>query len=51
MKEAGELWAFATTFLPFVKEVDSVAAEKLYQRPWKGDFSTDSYKDIKSGIE
>ena len=50
-KEAGELWAFATAALPFVNEVDSVAAEKLYQRAWKLDFSTNSYEDIKSGIE
>ena len=50
-KEAGELWAFATAVLPFVNEVDSVAAEKLYQRAWKGDFSTNSYEDIKSGVE
>ena len=50
-KEAGELWAFATAVLPFVNEVDSVAAEKLYQRAWAGDFSTNSYEDIKSGIE
>ena len=50
-KEAGELWAFATAVLPFVNEVDSVAAEKLYQRAWKLDFSTNSYEDIKSGIE
>ena len=50
-KEAGELWAFATAILPFVNEVDSVAAEKLYQRAWKLDFSTNSYEDIKSGIE
>ena len=50
-KEAGELWAFATAVLPFVNEVDSVAAEKLYQRAWAGDFSANSYEDIKSGIE
>ena len=50
-KEAGELWAFATAVLPFVNEVDSVAAEKLYQRAWKLDFSTNSYEDIKSGVE
>ena len=50
-KEAGELWAFATAILPFVNEVDSVAAEKLYQRAWKLDFSTNSYEDIKSGVE
>ena len=50
-KEAGELWAFATAILPFVNEVDSDAAEKLYKRAWKLDFSADSYEDIKSGIE
>ena len=50
-KEAGELWAFATAILPFVNEVDSDAAEKPYKRAWKLDFSTDSYEDIKSGIE
>ena len=50
-KEAGELWAFATAALPFVNEVDPVAAEKLYQRAWKGDFSTNSYEEIKSGVE
>ncbi|CAL6423871.1 unnamed protein product [Bathycoccus prasinos] len=50
-KEAGELWAFATAVLPFVNEVDSVAAEKLYQRAWTGDFSANSYEDIKSGVE
>merc|ERR1712147_578881 len=50
-KEAGELWAFATAVLPFVNEVDSVAAEKLYQCAWAGDFSANSYEDIKSGIE
>ena len=50
-KEAGELWAFATAVLPFVNEVDSGAAEKLYQRAWAGDFSANSYEDIKSGIE
>ena len=50
-KEAGELWAFATAILPFVNEVDSDAAEKLYKRAWKLEFSADSYEDIKSGIE
>ena len=50
-KEAGELWAFATAILPFVDEVDPDAAEKLYKRAWKLDFSADSYEDIKSGIE
>ena len=34
-----------------MNEVDSDAAEKLYKRAWKLDFSTDSYEDIKSGIE
>ena len=50
-KEAGELWAFATAVLPFVNEVDSDAAEKLYKRAWKLDFETTSYEDIKRGIE
>ena len=34
-----------------MNEVDSDAAEKLYKRAWKLDFSADSYEDIKSGIE
>merc|ERR1719182_566398 len=39
------------SLVPFVNEVDSVAAEKLYQRAWAGDFSANTYEDIKSGVE
>ena len=50
-KEAGELWAFASAILPFVHEVDPTAAEKLYKRAWKHDFTSDTYETIKTGIE
>lgn len=50
-KEAGELWAFASAILPFVHAVDPTVAAKLYNRAWKRDFTTDSYEDIKTGIE
>merc|ERR1712025_1485835 len=48
----------ALSLVPFVQGVmrylyrtNSGASEKLYQRAWKGDFSTNSYEDIKSGVE
>lgn len=50
-KEAGELWAFATVMLPFIHHVNPTAAELLYQRAWKLDFSTNTYEEIKSAVE
>merc|ERR1719407_422858 len=51
-KEAGELFAFASAALPFIDAVDQSAAEKLYNRAWKQDFSTESdFKTIKYAIE
>merc|ERR1711990_1087900 len=51
-KEAGELFAFASAALPFIDAVDPSAAEKLYNRAWKQDFSTESdFKTIKYAIE
>lgn len=50
-KEAGELWAFATVMLPFIDHVNPTAAEMLYQRAWKLDFSTNTYEEIKSAVE
>jgi len=50
-KEAGELWAFATPILPFVHKVDPAAAEKLYRRAWKLDYTTDSYTAVKEALE
>jgi hypothetical protein len=47
----GELWAFATPILPFIHKVDPAAAEKLYRRAWKLDFTTDSYTDVKEALE
>merc|ERR1711990_545613 len=51
-KEAGELFAFASAVLPFIDAVDSTAADKLYNRAWKQDFTTESdFKTIKYAIE
>merc|ERR1711990_1056845 len=51
-KEAGELFAFASAALPFIDAVDSTAADKLYNRAWKQDFTTESdFKTIKRAIE
>merc|ERR1719359_199133 len=51
-KEAGELFAFASAALPFIDAVDPTAAEKLYNRAWKQDFTTDSdFKTIKYAVE
>merc|ERR1712162_1323 len=51
-KEAGELFAFASAALPFIDAVDPTAAEKLYNRAWKQDFTTESdFKTIKYAIE
>merc|ERR1711990_1244802 len=51
-KEAGELFAFASAALPFIDAVDSTAADKLYNRAWKQDFTTESdFKTIKYAIE
>merc|ERR1712072_524978 len=49
---AGELFAFASAALPFIDAVDSTAAEKLYNRAWKQDFTTEpDFKTIKYAIE
>merc|ERR1711990_1111028 len=51
-KEAGELFAFASAALPFIDAVDSTAADKLYNRAWKQDFTTESdFKTIKYAVE
>merc|ERR1711935_387587 len=51
-KEAGELFAFASAALPFIDAVDPTAAEKLYNRAWKQDFTTESdFKTIKYAVE
>jgi len=50
-KQVGELWAFASAILPFVHEVDANAAEMLYRRAWRLDFTTDSYEAIKTALE
>lgn len=50
-KEAGELFAFATAVLPFIDLVDPDAAEMLYNRAWRLDYSSDDWKDIKYAIE
>merc|ERR1712147_227916 len=51
-KEAGELFAFASAVLPFIDAVDPTAAEKLYNRAWKQDFTTESdFKTIKYAVE
>merc|ERR1712072_953406 len=51
-KEAGELFAFASAALPFIDAVDPTAADKLYNRAWKQDFTTESdFKTIKRAIE
>merc|ERR1711990_628949 len=51
-KEAGELFAFASAALPFIDAVDSTAADKLYDRAWKQDFTTESdFKTIKRAVE
>merc|ERR1712162_58784 len=51
-KEAGELFAFASAALPFIDAVDPTAAEKLYNRAWKHDFTTESdFKTIKYAVE
>ena len=51
-KEAGELFAFASAALPFIDAVDPSAAEKLYNRAWKQDFTTESdFKTIKYAVE
>ena len=50
-KDAGELWAFATTILPFVAEADANTAEMLYRRAWQLDFTSNSYEEIKSALE
>jgi len=50
-KEAGELFAFATAVLPFIHQVDSDAAEMLYNRAWNLDYDRDDWKDIKHAIE
>merc|ERR1711990_1394430 len=51
-KEAGELFAFASAALPFIDAVDSTAADKLYNRAWKQDFTTESdFKTIKRAVE
>jgi len=51
-KQAGELFAFATAVLPFIDQVDHDAAELLYNRAWKLDYTTtEDWKDIKYAIE
>merc|ERR1712147_205322 len=51
-KEAGELFAFASAALPFIDAVDPSAAEKLYNRAWKQDFTAESdFKTIKYAVE
>lgn len=50
-KEAGELFAFASTVLPFIDQVDHDAAEMLYNRAWNLDYTTDDWMDIKHAIE
>merc|ERR1711885_118183 len=51
-KEAGELFAFVSAALPFIDAVDPTAAEKLYNRAWKQDFTTESdFKTIKYAVE
>ena len=51
-KEAGELFAFASAALPFIDAVDPTAAEMLYNRAWKQDFTTESdFKTIKYAVE
>merc|ERR1712162_11349 len=51
-KEAGELFAFASAALPFIDAVDPSAAEMLYNRAWKQDFTTESdFKAIKYAVE
>jgi len=51
-KEAGELFAFATIMLPFIDAVNANAAELLYQRAWKLDYTTvTDFKTIKYAVE
>jgi len=50
-KEAGELFAFASAALPFIHKADPNAAEILYARAWKLDYSGYEWRDIKSEIE
>jgi hypothetical protein len=50
-KEAGELFAFASAALPFIDAVDPTAAEKLYNRAWKQDFTTWNFETIKYAVE
>jgi len=50
-KEAGELFAFASAVLPFIHKASPKAAEMLYNRAWKLDYSRDDWKDIKYAIE
>merc|ERR1712086_765614 len=39
------------SLVPFVHEVDANAAEMLYRRAWRLDFTTDSYEAIKTALE
>ena len=50
-KQAGEFTIFASAILPFVHQVDSACAEKLYNRAWRLDYTTDSWEDIKMCLE
>ena len=50
-KQAGEFTMFASAILPFVNEVDASCAEKLYNRAWKLDYTSDSWEDIKTCLE
>merc|ERR1711935_817213 len=54
-KQAGELFAFATTILPFVHAADPTAAELLYKHVWEMPASPDddlkNYAHVKSAIE
>ena len=50
-KQAGEFTIFASAILPFVHQVDSACAEKLYNRAWRLDYTTDSWEDIKTCLE
>merc|ERR1719407_34555 len=50
-KEAGELFAFASAALPFIDAVDPTAAEKLYNRAWKQEFTTWNFETIKYAVE
>ena len=50
-KEAGELFAFATAILPYVASADSNVASMLEKRAINFDYSTNTWSEIKTGLE